>query len=164
MALTGVEGPRRPLLGYRGKAPAPGRSPKTLHAPFAESSIPPKQLTQPQRKGQKHPVKTRRSGKGIPFCQDQPQWKGHTVLPRPGAVERARALLETSHEGDDMCSPQNWLWLDGAMDWDVSGIGMRGCFLGVARLFLESGGFSKGACFFALRRGAGVSPLYPTRG
>ena len=52
MTLARVEGRRYPLLGYRGKAPAPARRPKPPHAPFAESPIPPKQLTQPQRKRQ----------------------------------------------------------------------------------------------------------------
>ena len=33
----------------------------------------------------------------------------------------------------------------------------------LCELFLESGGFSKGACFLGLRAGAGALPLYPTR-
>ncbi len=41
------------LRGVKGQGPLPsetsGRSPKTLCAPFAESLIPPKQLTQPQK-------------------------------------------------------------------------------------------------------------------
>ena len=41
------------LRGVKGQGPLPsetsGRSPKNPHAPFAESLIPPKQLTQPQK-------------------------------------------------------------------------------------------------------------------
>ena len=40
---------------------------------------------------------------------------------------------------------------------------LRSPSLRLRELFLESGGFSKGACGFALWRGAGVSALYPTR-
>ena len=50
MALTGSRAAEA-LVGYRGTAPAPARRPMK-HAPFAESPIPPKQLTQPQRKRQ----------------------------------------------------------------------------------------------------------------
>ena len=61
MALTGSRAAEA-LVGYRGETPASVRRRENSRAPFAESPIPPKQLTQLQRSPTTAPLQPRRKG------------------------------------------------------------------------------------------------------
>ena len=90
------------------------------------------------------PPRAFRESKGFEKQPTQPQRKGRMLHQRLAATEKTSAPPKTSRIGT------------GAMIWNMSGTGTRSALLEMCELFLESGGFSKGACFLA-PAGAGAS-------